>query len=580
MTYDDIAKIFEEIELSLISSLRRNLAGHKAWEKEEGFDWSAWQAEKLKNIERFRRENQAIMNLYKKVIDSDTLLLMEEQFKEGEELAKQQLAEQLHTDENEQEEVPIPDEHFFGVNNEKMDKLMSDITTIEQKAETAALRMTDDVYRQTLYKVQLAMGTGSMTLQQAIDSAVKDFLDKGINCIVYRDGRRVNISDYVRMALRTTSTRAKLQGQAKQLSELGYDTVIISTYGKCSDTCLPWQGRVYIDDVFTPWQGEQNGDIGKSNYCGKWFPLLSTAVKGGLFHPNCRHTMLQYIDGITKPPEVLDEEKIKDLYRKEQKLRALERNVRKAKRKVNGCSDAENIKKAKEELKKAQRAVKDFIEQTNQSENKTIFKRDYGREKVYSGETNGNISSLGVANSENSGTITLKDASAEWIPITIQSINSIPNISEFKSIQLNELVRTESCNLLRNLINDELGTEATVSINLKNLTHEFRKGEKGEGGVKFIHMDSPYISIHNHPSGETFSVRDLEILHSDSNCNALLVVGNNGKIYIMQKQDTFDSTGFFEYIMKKKYGFSKYHTEYDFMKGAEKYGVKYYERTN
>ena len=133
---------------------------------------------------------------------------------------------------------------------------------------------------------------------------------------------------------------------------------------------------------------------------------------------------------------------------------------------------------------------------------------------------------------------------------------------------------------MRNLINDELGTEATVSINLKNLTHEFRKGEKGEGGVKFIHMDSPYISIHNHPSGETFSVRDLEILHSDSNCNALLVVGNNGKIYIMQKQDTFDSTGFFEYIMKKKYGFSKYHTEYDFMKGAEKYGVKYYERTN
>lgn len=409
MTYDDIAKIFEEVELSLISSLRRNLAGHKAWEKEEGFDWSAWQAEKLKNIERFRRENQAIMNLYKKVIDSDTLLLMEEQFKEGEELAKQQLAEQLHTDENEQEEVPIPDEHFFGVNNEKMDKLMSDITTIEQKAETAALRMTDDVYRQTLYKVQLAMGTGSMTLQQAIDSAVKDFLDKGINCIVYKDGRRVNISDYVRMALRTTSTRAKLQGQAKQLSELGYDTVIISTYGKCSDTCLPWQGRVYIDDVFTPWQGEQNGDIGKSNYCGKWFPLLSTAVKGGLFHPNCRHTMLQYIDGITKPPEVLDEEKIKDLYRKEQKLRALERNVRKAKRKVNGCSDAENIKKAKEELKKAQRAVKDFIEQTNQSENKTIFKRDYGREKVYSGETNGNISSLGVANSSESGIMSLTE---------------------------------------------------------------------------------------------------------------------------------------------------------------------------
>ncbi len=406
MTYDEIAKIFEEIELSLVSSLRRNLARHKAWEQAEGFEWSAWQAETLKNMERFRRENLRIVNHYSNVIDSETRSLMEEQFREGEELAQQQLDELVSAPEDgTKAETPISDENFFGVNKEKMDRLMNDITTLEKKAETAALRMTDDVYRQTLYKVQLAMGTGSMTLQQAIDSAVKDFLDKGINCIVYKDGRRVNISDYVRMALRTTSTRAKLQGQAKQLSQLGYDTVIISQYGKCSDTCLPWQGRVYIDDVFTPWQGEINGDSGKSNYCGKWFPLLSSAIRGGLFHPNCRHTMLQYIDGITKPPRMLDEEKIKESYRKEQQLRALERNVRKAKRKVQGSSDKDNIKKAKEELKKAQKAVKDFIEQTNQAEGKIILKRDYGREKVYEDETNGNFSSTGVANSVESGII-------------------------------------------------------------------------------------------------------------------------------------------------------------------------------
>lgn len=187
---------------------------------------------------------------------------------------------------------------------------------------------------------------------------------------------------------------------------------------------------------------------------------------------------------------------------------------------------------------------------------------------------------VGVANSGKSGIIKLRDNSTEWIQITTQSINSVPTISEFSTVQLNELVRKESCNLLRNLMNDELGTEATVSINLKDLTYKFRKGEKGEGGVKFIHIDAPYISIHNHPSGETFSVRDLEILHSDSKCKTLIVVGNNGKVYIMQKQDAFDSTGFFEHIMRKKYGFSKYNNEYDFMKGAEKYGVKYYERTN
>lgn len=402
MTFDDIAKIFEEIELSLISSLRRNLARHKAWEAEEGFEWSAWQAEKLRNIERFRRENISIMNRYRNIIGIDTRLLMEEQFREGEKLAQRQFDELMNASEaNTTAEVSVSDEHFFGVNQNKMNELMNDIITLEEKAETAALRMTDDVYRKTLYKVQLAMGTGSMTLNKAIDLAVKDFLDKGINCIVYKDGRRVNISDYVRMALRTTSTRAKLQGQAKQLSELGYDTVIISQYGKCSDTCLPWQGRVYIDDVFTPWQGETNGDMGKSNYCGKWFPLLSSAIRGGLFHPNCRHTMLQYIDGITKPPRVLDEEKIKETYHKEQQLRALERNVRKAKRKVNGSSDKENIKKAKEELKKARSNLKKFLEENEQ------FRRDYSREKVYEGETDFDTKkdTNSVANSGESGII-------------------------------------------------------------------------------------------------------------------------------------------------------------------------------
>ena len=63
---------------------------------------------------------------------------------------------------------------------------------------------------------------------------IKDvYKRQGINCIVYADGRRVNIADYVRMALRTTSTRATLQGAAKRFAELGYDTVLISQYGGC-----------------------------------------------------------------------------------------------------------------------------------------------------------------------------------------------------------------------------------------------------------------------------------------------------------------------------------------------------------
>ncbi len=391
LSFRDIAKIFEEIELRLIASLKRNLSRHKAEEEKEGFEWSAWQAEKLNNIDNFRKENAQIADEYVDVIDDETRQLMTDQFHEGEHTAEQSVIDVSESGVNvpdvpaqpQPPEAPtaIPDDHFFGVNKPKMDKLMEDVTTLEKTALTAAVRNMDDVYRTTLNKVQLMMGTGSITLNEAIDLATRDFLDKGINCIVYADGRRVNIADYVRMALRTTSTRATLQGAAKRFAELGYDTVLISQYGGCSETCEPYQGKVYIDDVFTIWNGERSGDFGKSNYCDKWFMLLSVAIRGGLFHPNCRHTMGQYIEGLTKIPQPISAEKIREQRELEEKQRAMERKIRALKRKVEGTQDEKKVKEYKRKLREEQGKLREFIK-----EHDDVLRRDYSREKIYSGK--------------------------------------------------------------------------------------------------------------------------------------------------------------------------------------------------
>lgn len=394
LSFRDIAKIFEEIELRLIASLKRNLSRHKAEEEKEGFEWSAWQAEKLNNIDNFRKENAQIADEYVDVIDDETRQLMTDQFHEGEHTAEQSVIDVSGSGVNvpdvpdvsaqpQPPEAPtaIPDDHFFGVNKPKMDKLMEDVTTLEKTALTAAVRNMDDVYRTTLNKVQLMMGTGSITLNEAIDLATRDFLDKGINCIVYADGRRVNIADYVRMALRTTSTRATLQGAAKRFAELGYDTVLISQYGGCSETCEPYQGKVYIDDVFTIWNGERSGDFGKSNYCDKWFMLLSVAIRGGLFHPNCRHTMGQYIEGLTKIPQPIPAEKIRKQRELEEKQRAMERKIRALKRKVEGMQDEKKVKEYKRKLREEQGKLREFIK-----EHDDVLRRDYSREKIYSGK--------------------------------------------------------------------------------------------------------------------------------------------------------------------------------------------------
>lgn len=391
LSFRDIARIFEEIELRLIASLKRNLSRHKAEEEKEGFEWSAWQAEKLNNIDNFRKENAQIADEYVDVIDDETRQLMTDQFHEGEHTAEQSVIDVSESGVNvpdvpaqpQPPEAPtaIPDDHFFGVNKPKMDKLMEDVTTLEKTALTAAVRNMDDVYRTTLNKVQLMMGTGSITLNEAIDLATRDFLDKGINCIGYADGRRVNIADYVRMALRTTSTRATLQGAAKRFAELGYDTVLISQYGGCSETCEPYQGKVYIDDVFTIWNGERSGDFGKSNYCDKWFMLLSVAIRGGLFHPNCRHTMGQYIEGLTKIPQPIPAEKIRKQRELEEKQRAMESKIRALKRKVEGTQDEKKVKEYKRKLREEQGKLREFIKEHND-----VLRRDYSREKIYSGK--------------------------------------------------------------------------------------------------------------------------------------------------------------------------------------------------
>jgi hypothetical protein len=150
---------------------------------------------------------------------------------------------------------------------------------------------------------------------------------------------------------------------------------------------------VYIDDVYTLWDGEieerNGGELwGKSHYCDKWFCLLSTAIHKGLFHPNCRHSLLLYIDGVTKIPEPIPAEKIKQQRDLEKQQRAKERNIRKLKRFAEGTLDPDTAREYRRKLREAQKELREFISQTNADEGKTVLRRDYGREKVYGNGNN------------------------------------------------------------------------------------------------------------------------------------------------------------------------------------------------
>lgn len=565
LNFIDIAKIFEEIELRLIASLKRNLSRHKAEEQKEGFKWSAWQAEKLKNIDKFRKENTDILGEYVDVIDEETRQLMIEQFREGEQVAEQSVIEASEKVAN----IPdtptaIPDDHFFGVNAPKMKRLMDDITTLEKTVETAAVRNMDDVYRTTLNRVQLMMGSGSLTLTKAIDLATREFLDKGINCIVYANGRRFNIADYVRMALRTTSTRATLQGAAKRFAELGYDTVLISQYGGCSETCEPYQGKVYIDDVFTIWNGEKSGDFGKSNYCDKWFMLLSVAIRGGLFHPNCRHTMGQYIDGLTKIPKPIPAEKIREQRELEEKQRAMECSIRALKRKVEGTQDEKKVKEYKRKLREEQGKLREFIK-----EHDDVLRRDYSREKIYSGKgepkqetprtEEAPMSKLPENTTPQLPEVTQDSPKAKKImsegvilkekdknsgtpitPITEKSIEKVPliNISGYND-EYCEYVQRKHKELLEYSRDNNAGNEVAFIVDKDMVEREPIIGDDEKISFGGLYGRDLFI-MHNHPRNNSYSIDDIVEFFGGSNVKSLSIVKNNGKVEVLTKLMEYD----------------------------------------
>lgn len=290
----DIKKVMEEIEMQLIASMKRTLWSHKEDEKAKGFDWPQWQALKIKQFEDYKKANKEIFHNNTKGLNRYLYKHIKKQFKEG---ASRTNKEAIKSGSIKKEDSQLGGS-FFGLNHRKLDALIKSTKTDMKDVKYATLRMANDQYRQIIYKAQVFANTGAGTVKQAIDMASKDFLTRGFNCIEYKNGTRHNIADYCDMAIRTANKRANLMGEGEMRKKLGNSLVYVSKHGGACDKCTPWEGRVYIDDV---WSGgtEEDGE----------YPLLSTAIAGGLFHPRCHHGISTYYEDINEEPEEVTKSK-------------------------------------------------------------------------------------------------------------------------------------------------------------------------------------------------------------------------------------------------------------------------------
>ena len=312
----NIKKLYEDMEIELIASMKRNYKRHLKEEDKTGFKYSQWQAEKLKELKRYQRENKNIISGYTKGLPKEISKHLNNELKEGSIKAINQYNKVMGKN---LKPNKIMNHSFFRINGRKVNALIKVVNNDLKTANTAVLRMANDQYRQVIHKSAFFVANGVFTEKQAanmatkkltelqktklaIDEANKDFLNRGFNCIEYKDGRRVNIASYSQMAVRTASLRAQLMGEGDFRKSIGRVLVQSTSHGGACPICQKWENKIFIDDVYS----------GGTKKDGKYM-LLSEAMKQGFLHPSCRHGLTTYYPELEDIEDYTDEEYEEDI---------------------------------------------------------------------------------------------------------------------------------------------------------------------------------------------------------------------------------------------------------------------------
>lgn len=385
-----IKEAFERIENELIDSMMRNFSRHRAEETKEGYNWTQWQAEQLKSLEEYRKHNAKKFGRRFKTINGKVEEMIRTAKADGN---ASQEAEILEAVKDGFKAPKKPSAHstaeFFKVNDRKLDALIKSTTDDLKKAETAVLRMSNDKYRKAIFNAQVAMNTGAVTYEKAVDMACKDMLNAGLNCVEYKNGARHTLSDYADMAVKTANKRAYLRGEGEKRAEWGVSLVVVnSRQGGCPD-CAKYIGKVFIDDVYS------NGKKSDGNY-----PLLSTAIKNGLFHPRCKDSTSTYYPELDDLDAPLSEDEIKELDRQrgiEEKQQYAQRQAERFDRRAEYSLDEDNKRIAQTRADEWHDRANTLEEKAKQFSLKTdeqkyyrpVFKEDISKtfERKIEGET-------------------------------------------------------------------------------------------------------------------------------------------------------------------------------------------------
>lgn len=501
----DIEKAFKAIEDELIASMMRNLASHRAEETDMGFNWSQWQVEQLKALEKYKAQNKKkFTKSFSNINDPiDAMIFAARQ--EGGTEQEQKILRALKKGLKASKVSQGAEGAFFKLNTRKLEALIKATKNDFGTAEKAMLRMSEDKYRQIIFNAQVYANTGAGTYEKAVDMATKDFLKAGINCIEYANGARHTAKDYAKMAIQTASKRAYLTGEGEMRQSWGISTVIMNKRANACPKCLPFVGKVLIDDV---WSGGKASD-------GP-YPLMSSAMAAGLYHPNCKDVHTTYFPELDDEPDSKfskkELEQVKEDYKQDQKQQYAGRMVEQFDRLAKYSLDKDNRKM--------------YAARKEQWENEVLKQKNRGKKVI----------------------------------ITEQAIDKVNEINPkgFTSDN-NKFIKEVHRDLLKVAKEENNSNEVACVVDLiANKKTKFIKGERHEVDIysdsDMFHLlhsakDNSLVLCHNHPGLTDFSANDIGVFMRHDTIKTMTIVTNQGHVQYISKGEHFDYNGTVE-LMK------------------------------
>ncbi|QWF80138.1 phage minor capsid protein [Amycolatopsis sp. CA-230715] len=239
--------------------------------------------------------------------------------------------------------------------------LAADLTSRLEALPLRVLRWQQDAYQTAVAAAAPDQLLGTGTIHSAQRAAWDRLAAQGVTGFVDRAGRDWNLASYVEMAVRTATGRAWNDAHLARMASAGVELVTITRSRHACRLCTRWEGRVL---ALSGPAGERQVEhtLTDETVTVDVAATVEQARLEGLMHPNCRHQFVPYLPGVTKLDEIREHDAKAEQDRED--LRALERKVRRNKRKAAAALTDDERQAAERRVRETQAEIREHVKRT------------------------------------------------------------------------------------------------------------------------------------------------------------------------------------------------------------------------